>query len=220
MPMYDYKCLDCGKESLVVLTLKEHERGEVTCPACGHDNREAARFCDACGRPLEARCPVCGQGLRPGARFCDGCGANISAPLSRAAESPRAPTSYTPHHLAERILTSRSALEGERKHITVLFADLKDSLELIADDDPEEARRVLDAVLERMMAAVHRAEGLVNEGRGDGIMALFGAPIPHEDHALRACQAALAMQEAVQEYAAERERAARWGRPGRESSAA
>src|SRR5213075_236416 len=93
------------------------------------------------------------------------------------------PEAYTPKHLAERILTSRSALEGERKQVTVLFADLKGSMELLADRDPEEARHLLDPVLQRMMAAVHRYEGTVNQVMGDGIMALFGAPIAHEDHA-------------------------------------
>ena len=115
----------------------------------------------------------------------------------------RAPHAYTPPHLAEKILTSRSALEGERKQVTVLFADLKGSMELLADRDPEEARQLLDPVLERMMAAVHRYEGTVNQVMGDGIMALFGAPIAHEDHAVRACYAALAMQEAIRRYSAE-----------------
>src|SRR5678815_262234 len=111
---------------------------------------------------------------------------------------------YTPSYLAEKVLTSRSALEGERKQVTVLFADLKGSLEFIlADRDPEEARQLLDPVLERMMAAVHRYEGTVNDVMGDGIMALFGAPIAHEDHAVRACYAALAMQEAMRRYRAE-----------------
>src|SRR5262249_5094257 len=108
--------------------------------------------------------------------------------------------------LAEQILTSRSALEGERKQVTVLFADLKGSMELLADRDPEEARQLLDPVLERMMAAVHRYEGTVNQVMGDGIMALFGAPLAHEDHAVRACYAALAMQAAVKQYAAEVQR--------------
>ena len=115
----------------------------------------------------------------------------------------RAPLSYTPVYLAEKILTSRSALEGERKQVTVLFADLKGSMELLADRDPEEARQLLDPVLERMMAAVHRYEGTVNQIMGDGIMALFGAPIAHEDHAVRACYAALAMQDAIRRYGAE-----------------
>jgi class 3 adenylate cyclase len=113
---------------------------------------------------------------------------------------------YTPPYLAEKILTSRSALEGERKQVMVLFADLKGSMELLADRDPEEARQLLDPVLERMTEAVHRYEGTVNQVMGDGIMALFGAPIAHEDHAVRACYAALAMQASVQQYAAEVQR--------------
>jgi class 3 adenylate cyclase len=94
-------------------------------------------------------------------------------------------------------------MEGERKQVTVLFADLKGSMELLADRDPEEARHILDPVLERLMAAVHRYEGTVNQIMGDGIMALFGAPLAHEDHAVRACYAALAMQEAMRHYSAE-----------------
>src|SRR5207249_6675743 len=111
-----------------------------------------------------------------------------------------APLTSTPSHLTEKILTSRSALEGERKQVTVLFADLKGSMELLAERDPEEARQLLDPVLERMMEAVHRYEGTVNQVMGDGIMALFGAPLAHEDHAVRACYAALGMQESVTRY--------------------
>ncbi len=122
----------------------------------------------------------------------------VPAPATRPAQEPLA---YTPAYLAEKIFTSRSALEGERKQVTVLFADLKGSMELLADRDPEEARQLLDPVLERMMAAVHRYEGTVNQVMGDGIMALFGAPIAHEDHAVRACYAALAMQAAIRTYA-------------------
>jgi class 3 adenylate cyclase len=123
-----------------------------------------------------------------------------------AIDQARAPLSYTPSHLAEKILTSKTAQEGERKQVTVLFADLKGSMELLADRDPEEARALLDPVLERMMAAVHRYEGTVNQVMGDGIMALFGAPIAHEDHTVRACYAALAMQASVKQYAAEVQR--------------
>jgi class 3 adenylate cyclase/tetratricopeptide (TPR) repeat protein len=115
----------------------------------------------------------------------------------------RVPLSYTPPYLAEKILTSKRALEGERKQVTVLFADLKASLELLADRDPEEAQAVLDPVLEHLLEAVHRYEGTVNQVMGDGIMALFGAPVAHEDHAVRACYAALAMQEAIRSYAEE-----------------
>src|SRR5215471_16975254 len=123
-----------------------------------------------------------------------------AAPAAQAALTPR---TYTPAYLAEKILTSRSALEGERKQVTVLFADLKGSTELIHDLDPEDARRLLDPALHVMMEAVHRYEGTVNQVMGDGIMALFGAPLAHEDHAARACYAALAMQEAMQCYAEE-----------------
>ena len=117
------------------------------------------------------------------------------------------PERYTPKHLAEKILTSKTALEGERKQVTVLFADLKGSMELLADRDPEDARKLLDPVLEHMMDAVHRYEGTVNQVMGDGIMALFGAPLAHEDHAVRACYAALRMQELVMRYAEEARRA-------------
>src|SRR5262249_55163316 len=126
-------------------------------------------------------------------------------PPTQSPAAPRfaSPESYTPKHLAERILTSKSVLEGERKQVTVLFADLKGSMELLADRDPEEARKILDPVLERMMEAVHRYEGTVNQVMGDGIMALFGAPLAHEDHAVRACYAALRMQESVKRLSAE-----------------
>ena len=133
-------------------------------------------------------------------------GAEVSAPDPTAPpvrSQDRLPLAYTPPYLAEKILTSKSTLEGERKQVTVLFADLKGSMELLADRDPEEARRLLDPVLERMMAAVHRYEGTVNQVMGDGIMALFGAPIAHEDHTVRACYAALAMQGAIRTYAEE-----------------
>jgi class 3 adenylate cyclase len=120
-----------------------------------------------------------------------------TAATAPAGAIEQTPLAYTPAYLAEKILLSRSALEGERKQVAVLFADLKGSMELLADRDPEEARQLLDPVLERMMAAVHRYEGTVNQVLGDGIMALFGAPITHEDHAVRACYAALAVQEAI-----------------------
>src|SRR5215510_13725104 len=113
----------------------------------------------------------------------------------------RLPLAYTPPYLAEKILTAKSTLEGERKQVTVLFADLKGSTELIADLDPEAAQRLLDPALHHMMDAVHRFEGTVNQVLGDGIMALFGAPVAHEDHAVRACYAALAMQAAMRQYA-------------------
>ena len=138
-----------------------------------------------------------------GARFCRQCGQRRRRRAPRPPARSPTPETYTPKHLAEKILTSKAALEGERKQVTVLFADLKGSMELLADRDPEEARKLLDPVLERMMEAVHRYEGTVNQVMGDGIMALFGAPLAHEDHAVRACYAALDMQGAIRRYAEE-----------------
>src|SRR5207247_1623804 len=153
-----------------------------------------------CGARMTLTCSKCRSELPGSAKFCLECGEPVAS--GTAGESRFAsPESYTPKHLAEKILTSKSALEGERKQVTVLFADLKGSMELLADRDPEEARKILDPVLELMMEAVHRYEGTVNQVMGDGIMALFGAPVAHEDHAIRACYAALRMQEAVKRYA-------------------
>ncbi len=175
----------------------------MKCPRCPHENPADAAFCQECGARLETTCPSCGTANQLGAKFCKKCGQPVAmtAPAAAGALKFTSPESYTPRHLAEKILTSKSALEGERKQVTVLFADLKGSMELLADRDPEEARKILDPVLERMMEAVHRYEGTVNQVMGDGIMALFGAPVAHEDHAVRGCYAALRMQEAVQDYA-------------------
>jgi class 3 adenylate cyclase len=168
----------------------------MQCSRCQHANPDDALFCDECGARLEAGCPGCSEPNRAGAKFCRKCGQPLAA--SPKLDPPR---SYTPSHLAEKILTARSALEGERKQVTVLFADMKGSMELLADRDPEEARKLLDPVVEHMMDAVHRYEGTVNQVMGDGIMALFGAPLAHEDHAVRACYAALRMQESVRRHA-------------------
>jgi class 3 adenylate cyclase/tetratricopeptide (TPR) repeat protein len=150
-------------------------------------------------------CPKCRSELPAGAKFCLECGAPVTSQTTAEARFA-SPESYTPRHLAEKILTSKSALEGERKQVTVLFADLKGSMELLADRDPEEARKILDPVLELMMEAVHRYEGTVNQVMGDGIMALFGAPLAHEDHAVRACYAALKMLDAITRYGSEMQR--------------
>src|SRR5256712_6062556 len=176
----------------------------MKCPRCQHENPPQAKFCLECAAPLAFQCTNCGTQVPPGAKFCFECATPVGAPGS----VPRfaSPQAYTPKHLAERILNSKAALEGERKQVTVLFADLKGSMELLADRDPEEARKILDPVIERVMEAVHRYEGTVNQVMGDGIMALFGAPLAHEDHAVRACYAALRMQEAVKAYADEARR--------------
>src|SRR5262245_26828627 len=173
----------------------------MNCPRCQHENRSGAKFCEECAAPLARTCSNCDSPLSTTAKFCSEC----AHPVAETSPKGRfvAPESYTPKHLAEKILTSKAALEGERKQVTVLFADLKGSMELLADRDPDEARKILDPVLAHMMEAVHRYEGTVNQVMGDGIMALFGAPLAHEDHAVRACYAALRMQETVKKYAEE-----------------
>src|SRR5262245_50119809 len=190
------------------------------CPQCQHENREGAKFCEACGSKLELICPSCGNSVRPGAAFCDNCGARLTpqSPVSQSPDSrpqtldPR-PISYTPPHLAERIraeqtaLEARSGTDGERKTITALFADLKGSTALIEGLDPEEARAIIDPALQLMMDAVHRYEGYVAQALGDGIFALFGAPIAHEDHPQRALFAALRMQEEMRHYSDQLRRA-------------
>jgi class 3 adenylate cyclase/tetratricopeptide (TPR) repeat protein len=176
----------------------------MKCPRCQTENPPQAKFCLECAAPLARTCSSCGTLLPPTAKFCLECAHPVTGP-GLTPSQPRfgSPEAYTPRHLAEKILTSKAALEGERKQVTVLFADLKGSMELLADRDPEEARKLLDPVLERMMEAVHRYEGTVNQVMGDGIMALFGAPLAHEDHAVRACYAALDMQAALRRYAEE-----------------
>ena len=176
----------------------------MLCPHCHHENPPGVKFCGGCGAHVEWLCPACGAANPRGNKFCGQCGAALlqTQPAAKFAS----PEAYTPKHLAEKILTSKSALEGERKQVTVLFADLKGSMELLADRDPEEAHALFNAVIEQMMEAVHRYEGTVNHILGDGIMALFGAPIAHEDHGVRACYAALRMQESIKRYAAEVQR--------------
>jgi len=174
----------------------------MKCPRCQEENGPTAKFCNGCGLRLDVACPACGQPNPPGSRFCNECGQRLdpAAPPGMPGFSP--PASPLPQHLAEKIRTARKTIdEGERKQVTVLFADLKGSMDLLAEHDPEEARKLLDPVLEHMMEAVHRFEGTVNQIMGDGIMALFGAPLAHEDHAVRACYAALRLQASVRRYA-------------------
>lgn len=172
----------------------------MKCLKCQHFNDVAAEFCAQCATPLSLACSRCGYQLPALARFCPHCAQPTGvSPITDSSLKPL--ESYTPAHLAAKILKSKAALEGERKLVTVLFADLKGSMELLADRDPEEARHLLDPVLQHMMEAVHHYEGTVNQVAGDGIMALFGAPLAHEDHAVRACYAALHMQERVKRHA-------------------
>src|SRR5215212_5955197 len=170
----------------------------MRCTACGHDNRETAAFCESCGGRLAVACARCSNELRSGARFCDGCGKAV-APAVQPSNTP-APHAHTPRHLVEKILAGRDALAGERKQVTVLFADIVGSTELIRDRDPEDAQRLLDGVVRVMMDAVHRYEGTVSRLMGDGLMAMFGAPVAHEDHAVRACYAALSLQDGMHRF--------------------
>src|SRR5438552_4696009 len=165
-------------------------------------NAGGARFCGECGASLtrDATCSGCGHLNPPGQKFCNGCGQPLGA---SAPAATRDPSAYTPKHLAEKILTSRAALEGERKQVTVLFADVKGSMELAEQVDPEAWHRIMDRFFHLLADGVHRFEGTVVQFTGDGIMALFGAPIAHEDHGQRACWAALHLQQELRRYADE-----------------
>jgi len=191
----------------------------MRCPSCGFENPEGMKFCEECGTKRVQICPSCRREVRPTAKFCGECGTPLTRqssaqglesrvpPLQPLAPNPQSPASYTPKHLVERILAEQAAMEargatdGERKTITALFADIKDSTALIEDLDPEAARRLIDPALQLMMDAVHSYEGFVTQSLGDGIFALFGAPIAHEDHPQRALYAALRMQEDSKRYA-------------------
>ncbi len=181
----------------------------MRCIICQSENSDGLKFCNECGSPLQRQCAKCGFANAPQAKFCGECGASLGGETSSQplAPNPQPPVTYTPRHLAERIraeqaaLEARSGTEGERKTITALFADLKGSTALIEGLDPEEARAIIDPALQLMMDAVHRYEGYVAQALGDGIFALFGAPIAHEDHPQRALYAALRMQEEMRRYA-------------------
>ncbi len=165
----------------------------MRCAGCDHENPSESRFCLECGAAMAASCAACGAELPSGVKFCNQCGAPQGDGATVGAE--RTPRDYTPRHLADKILQSKSALEGERKQVTVLFADVKGSMDLAAQVDPEAWHGILDRFFQILADGVHRFEGTVNQYTGDGIMALFGAPIAHEDHAQRACYAALQLRE-------------------------
>jgi class 3 adenylate cyclase len=173
----------------------------MRCSKCGRENRAGRKFCAECGAGLTLICGSCQAKNEPGEQFCGECGEPLAEPAE--ARPPPDPLSYTPKHLAEKILTSRSALEGERKQVTVLFADVKGSMDLSESIDPEDWHRIMERFFTILTDGVHRFEGTVNQYMGDGIMALFGAPIAHEDHAARACYAALALQDDLRRYANE-----------------
>ncbi len=171
----------------------------MRCGSCGTENESSRKFCGECGGALARHCGACGAENAPTVKFCGECGAGLGeAPRRSDSVGPgpvvRDPRSYTPKHLADKILQSKSALEGERKQVTVLFADVKGSLELAEQAGAEQWHAILERFFTVLSDAVHRFEGTINQYTGDGIMALFGAPIAHEDHAQRACYAALHMK--------------------------
>lgn len=181
----------------------------MQCSRCRHANETDAVFCQECGARLELACPSCGTANQLSAKFCKKCGQRLIPSEGVPAVPPArfgAPEAYTPKHLAEKILTSKSALEGERKQVTVLFVDVSGFTALSEQLDPEDVHRLMTRAFELMLAQVHQYEGTVNQFLGDGIMALFGAPIAHEDHARRAVHAALGIRRALGEYQGELQR--------------
>lgn len=178
----------------------------MKCSACQQENDSDDQFCAECGTLLGIQCRNCSADLKPNAKFCTKCGTatagvEIAAPNTQTAS--RNIAEYTPKHLAEKILTSRSALEGERKQVTILFADVKGSMNLAGQLDPEQWHDILNRFFDILSHCVHRFEGTINQYTGDGIMAIFGAPIAHEDHAQRACYAALLMAEELRRFSVE-----------------
>jgi len=173
----------------------------VKCSKCQSENREDAKFCSECGHKFELICPDCGAVHRPGAKFCDECGNDLGKLKVTVPMDYSQPQSYTPKFLADKILTTRSSLEGERKLVTVLFADVANYTSMAEKLDPEEVHQIMDGCFQILMDEIHRYEGTINQFTGDGVMALFGAPVAHEDHAQRACYAALSIQKAIEEYA-------------------
>jgi class 3 adenylate cyclase/tetratricopeptide (TPR) repeat protein len=172
----------------------------MKCPKCQHENPLGAKFCEECATPLARVCTNCGTQLSPTAKFCSECGHPAGEAIPPTSQRFGAPDVYTPKHLAEKILTSRSAFEGERKQVTVLFVDVSGFTALSERLDPEEVHGLMNRAFELMLAEVHRYEGTVNQFLGDGIMALFGAPIAHEDHARRAVHSALGIRKELEEY--------------------
>ena len=182
----------------------------MRCPQCQFENRPEVRFCEACGVQLALVCSACGTAVPADRKFCGACGQALAV-VPQPAPRFNLPQSYTPKHLAEKILTSRSALQGERKQVTVLFADVAGFSALSERLDPEDIHTVMDGCFELLTQQVHRYEGTINQFTGDGIMALFGAPITHEDHAVRALHAALDIQAAMRDYGEAVQR--QWGVP-------
>ena len=172
----------------------------MKCPNCQTMNPAGAKYCVECGKGFDIRCPECSTITPAGGKFCISCGHRLQRlPESEPIDYSQ-PQTYTPKFLAEKILTSRSSIEGERKLVTVFFADVADFTALSEKLDPEEVHHLMDGTFKILMENIHRFEGTINQFTGDGVMALFGAPVAHEDHAQRACHAALAIQRALKDY--------------------
>ena len=172
----------------------------MKCPKCRFDNPTETKFCNECGSKLELACPNCGKPNPPGSKFCNECGHDLRKPAEAPPIDYSEPQSYTPKFLADKILTIRSSIEGERKLVTVLFADVADYTAMAEKLDPEEVHQIMDGCFKILMDEIHKYEGTINQFTGDGIMALFGAPVAHEDHAQRACYAGLSIQKALVNY--------------------
>ena len=172
----------------------------MKCPECQHENREGAKFCIKCGEKFGVKCPNCGNSLPFEALFCDECGHTLAELKETPSVDYSEPQSYTPKFLADKILTTRSSIEGERKLVTVLFADVANYTSISEKLDPEEVHQIMDGAFKILMDEIHKYEGTINQFTGDGVMALFGAPVAHEDHAQRACYAALSIQKALGQY--------------------
>src|SRR5216683_965440 len=175
----------------------------MRCTKCGTESTASRKFCAACGSPLSRRCPKCGAENAPSSAYCEDCGAALAGnAVSAATGSPQAASTAPEIRVTPEQQDSSKTIDGERKTVTALFADIKGSMELMEDLDPEEARAIIDPALKLMMDAVHRYDGYVVQSTGDGIFALFGAPVAHEDHPQRALYAALRLQEATRRYSA------------------
>jgi class 3 adenylate cyclase/tetratricopeptide (TPR) repeat protein len=172
----------------------------MKCPECQFDNREGVNFCEKCGATLELNCPNCKASIPPDRKFCGICGRNLTDFSEITSIDYSEPQSYTPKFLADKILTTRSSIEGERKLVTVLFADVADFTSIAEKLDPEEVHQIMDGCFKILMDEIHRYEGTINQFTGDGVMALFGAPVAHENHPQRACYSALSIQKAIGDY--------------------
>lgn len=175
----------------------------MKCPECRIENPDDAKFCIECASPMEFRCPNCGAITPAKGKFCKECAFELRKPKESPPINYSEPQSYTPKFLADKILTTRSTVEGEKKHVTVLFADVANYTSIAEKLDPEDVHQMMDGCFRILMDEIHGHEGTINQFTGDGVMAIFGAPVAHEDHAQRACHAALSIQKALKRYSEE-----------------